>query len=85
MADTRSTTSSTSQVTRPGGFGLLYAGLDLDTFAAALADLATAVDRRDHAEVLSVLVDIDTFHDRAVAAALGDYLAFTGLFTNEED
>lgn len=72
-------------VSRPDGLGLLYAGLDLDTFAATLADLATAVDRRDQAEVLSCLVDIDRSHDPALASALGDYLASAGLFTDDED
>jgi hypothetical protein len=52
---------------------------ELDEFAATLADLASAVDRRDGADVLTHLHDIG-LHDPDAAAVLGDFLTFAGLF-----
>lgn len=61
---------------------LTYVGTDLDDFAAALADLAEAIERRDTGDTLTHL-------DRLAAAnpdgadALTDYLTFAGLFDPE--
>jgi hypothetical protein len=56
-----------------------YRVIDLDEFAAALADLASAIDRRDSAEALDHLdrvtaVDPDTGH------ALADFLTVMEMF-----
>jgi len=56
---------------------------DLDEFAVTLADLASAVDRREPGEVFAHLHDI-ALHDHELAAVLADFLACAGLLTDEE-
>jgi hypothetical protein len=63
---------------------LVYAGTDLDDYAAALADLADAIDRRDPADTLTHL-DRLAAADPDGATAVTDYLTFAGLFDPEGD
>ncbi|MEH1125037.1 hypothetical protein [Micromonospora sp. CPCC 206061] len=62
---------------------LTYACTDLDDFAAALADLAEAIERRDTGDTLTHL-DRLAAADPDGADALADYLTFAGLFDPEE-
>jgi hypothetical protein len=61
---------------------LAHVCTDLDDYAAALADLADAIDRRDPADTLTHL-DRLAAADPDGAATLTDYLTFAGLFDPE--
>jgi hypothetical protein len=63
---------------------ITYTTTDLDGFAVMLADLAAAVDRRDSVDALAYLQIIAVGYDQPTAAALSDYLTFTGLFGEED-
>lgn len=62
--------------------GITYAATDLDDFAATLAALATAIERRDHAAAWSLAYEI-ALHDLDLSAALADFLTFAGLTAEE--
>jgi hypothetical protein len=63
---------------------IAYITTDLDEYAAAVADLADAVERRDSAAVLEHIARIAAC-DPHTADALTDWLSFQDMFEDETE
>jgi hypothetical protein len=61
---------------------IAYTTTDLDEYAAALSDLASAIDRRDSGDAADHLERIAA-SDPATADALTDWLTFNEMFEQE--
>ncbi|GLH97135.1 hypothetical protein [Phytohabitans aurantiacus] len=71
-------------VATPASTAITYIATDLDEYAAALADLAEAIERRDGAAVVEHIERIRAT-DPDTADTLTDWLSFQDMFEDETE